>query len=154
MSYAGWGEVWKHVLALYGGEPIAFRIFLGLAVAFVALMILEGLRTSFLPTAKPKPRPIFEPAPKRALAAKFVGAEMRAAGPFRPHGKAYNPKRAKARISRHRPERPRIRRVPRDVYREAYEAYEEPVYAQPAPAFTEEAAPYTPLPPLEDGIEV
>ena len=48
MSHAGWGEIWKLALAQYGAQSIQFRILIGLGIAFVALMIVEGLRVSFV----------------------------------------------------------------------------------------------------------
>ena len=142
MSHAGWDEIWKQVLALLGAEPIQIRILAGLGIAFVALMILEGLRVSFitghrLPARQHNPE---ETPLKKNPVMKAACTEMRSfvssSGPFRPRalGSSHNPKTKKARISRHRAARPTIRRVPGE-------------FATPAqPTFTEEAAPFSPLP--------
>ncbi|MDE2162439.1 MAG: hypothetical protein KGJ53_04690 [Alphaproteobacteria bacterium] len=145
MSHAGWGALWNQTLALLGAESIQIRILVGLGVAFVALMIVEGLRVSFLPAAR-KRRAARAPAAsmpsetKAARKAAGTGTQSFEAAPFRPRGKTWasSPKRAKGPVSRHRAERPKIRRIPGNSLQNS------PVSM---PSFTEEAVPYTPLPP-------
>ena len=48
MSHAGWDEILKLALSQFAAQPIELRIFAGLAIAFAALMIVEGLRVSFV----------------------------------------------------------------------------------------------------------
>ena len=153
MSDAGWGEVWKLALAQYGIQSIQIRILVGLGIAFTALMIVEGLRISFL-----SGRRLFAPQheaakrpPKKTPVKKAGGGATRSfaasSGPFRPRApvRAHNPKTTKTRVSRHCALRPTIRRMPKD----------EPVPGFfPQPAFTEEAAPFSPLPPFPEQIEV
>ena len=150
MSHAGWDEIWKQVLALLGAEPIQIRILAGLGIAFVALMIVEGLRVSFITGHRlPVRQDDLEVAPlEKKPVKKSDGIETRAfsasSGPFRPRALdgTHNPKTKKPRISRHRAARPTIRRVPSE-------------FATPAqPTFTEEAAPFSPLPPIRERIEV
>jgi hypothetical protein len=153
MSDAGWGEVWKLALAQYGAQSIQFRILIGLAIAFTILMILEGLRISFLAGRRlPAPQhEVAEPLPVKKPVKKADGAETRAfavsSEPFRPRapGRAYNPKTTKPRVSRHRAARPTIQRMPKDKPAPGF---------SPQPAFTEEAAPFSPLPPIPERIEV
>jgi hypothetical protein len=153
MSHAGWGEIWKLVLAQYGAQSIQFRILIGLGVAFVALMIVEGLRVSFvtghrLPTRQ---RNVEETPPKKKSVKKVAGAETRSFaaswGPFHPHDavRTHNPKRTKGRIRRHRAARPKIHRAPGNELASGF---------APQPTFTEEAAPFSHLPPIPEQIEV
>ncbi len=153
MSHAGWGALWNQALALLGAESIQIRILAGLGVAFVVLMIVEGLRVSFVPAAGMRrhgrkssdvPPPEMKPARKAEGAATHA---FEASSPFRPRGKtrAYDPKRSNGQVSRHRAERPKIRRIP------ANSAV--PSVAS-APKFTEESAPYSPLPPKSSQFRV
>ena len=132
MNHAAWGEVWNRALTLFGAEPVQFRIFAGLAAAFAAVMILEGMRVSFLPAGWLRPRPHDIPVtlqPKKKVSlAKVEGpatevfeakAATAAVGrPFRPRkmSPARTPKPSKVRLSRHRAERPKIRRLPRSEF--------------------------------------
>ena len=143
MSYAGWGEIWKLALAQFGAQPIQLRILIGLGIAFVVLMIVEGLRVSFISSRRsPAPRSNAEETPLRTKSViKAAGGETRSvaapSGPFRPHAAVprQHPKRTKNRISRHRAARPVIRHPP-----------ESELASVPQPSFTEEAAPFLPLP--------
>lgn len=143
MSHAGWDEIWKLALAQLGAQPIELRILAGLALAFGALMLVEGLRVSFFVTGRSparqsapvEPQTRKKPAKKIAFAA---GHSVQASpGPFRPRAllPANNPKRTNGHINRHSPIRPKIRRIPRDFT------------ALTQPTFTEEEAPFSPLPP-------
>ena len=125
MSHAAWGEVLNRALALFGGEPVQIRIFVGLTAAFADVMFLEGMRVSFLPAGRLRPRPHDIPVTlqpmKRVSLARGSAAEVfemtatksaSSGGPFRPRkaDRACSPKRSKVRASRHRAERPKIRR--------------------------------------------
>ena len=46
---AEWKQIWTIASAIIARQPPPIQIFLWLGVAFVALMLLEGLRASFLP---------------------------------------------------------------------------------------------------------
>jgi hypothetical protein len=150
MSHAGWDGIWKLALAQFGVQSIQFRIFVGFGIAFVALMILEGLRVSFvtghrLPARQSNAveiQPGKKPVKKAAVATTH--SCQAPSGPFRPRalGRTNHPKRTNGRISLHCAARPRIRRI-----------YGE--FAAPAhPTFAEEAAPFSPLPPIPWRIEV
>lgn len=43
----GWIEVGKSALTLINGQPIQYQVFSWLVVAFVVVMFLEGVRSSF-----------------------------------------------------------------------------------------------------------
>jgi len=143
MSHAGWDEIWKLALAQFGAQPIELRILAGLALAFGTLMIVEGLRVSFFvgvrspawQSAPGEPQIRKKPAKKLAFAAAH--SVPAAPGPFRPRAvlPVNNPKRTNGHINRHSPIRPKIRRIPRDFT------------ALTQPTFTEEEAPFSPLPP-------
>jgi hypothetical protein len=142
MSHAGWGEICKLALAQYGAQPIQIRILIGLGIAFVALMIVEGLRVSFITGHRLDSRrdDAEETPPRKKSVKKAAGAGTQSfaasSGPPRPRalGRTYNPKTIKGRISRHRAARPIIRRISSE-------------FAAPGqPTFTEEAAPFSPLP--------
>jgi hypothetical protein len=143
MNYAGWGEIWKLALAQVGAQSVQLRILIGLGIAFVALMIVEGLRVSFITGHRsPSRRGIAEETPPRKKSVrKAAGAETRSfaapSGPFRARAvePTQNPKRTKTRISRHRAARPIIRRAP-----------ENELASVPQPTFAEEAAPFSPFP--------
>jgi len=119
-----WVELWNLALARFAAEDIQIRIFIGLGAAFLVLMIVEGLRASFRPV-RARPQAAVAPPPRKAAPA-FQ--------PFRAPPEALHApaKPVKRPPSRHRPERPTIRRAA----------------ARPRkPTFTDEAAPYSPLPP-------
>lgn len=107
MLHAGWNDIWTLVLARFGSEAIETRLAIGLCVAFLVLMMVEGLRASFLPVRGSAPlhapdasEPNTEPVPKkRPAAAKFTPRAWVA------------PRRPKRRntVSLHRAVRPTIR---------------------------------------------
>ncbi|MDE2111581.1 MAG: hypothetical protein KGJ79_10605 [Alphaproteobacteria bacterium] len=144
MSHAGWNALWHQALVLLSTESIQVRILIGLGVAFTALMIVEGLRVSFLPRARRGSGNPAASAPAEDKAVKkaegTVQRPFEAASPYRPRGKnwASNPKRLKGRISRHRAERPKIRRMPADPTQTS---------SMPAPGFTKEAGVRASFPP-------
>jgi hypothetical protein len=95
---SGWREIGMAIADMVAKEPPYIQIAIGLSVAFVALMILEGLRASFVPRRTsetsirfPSARPAFRSAP---------GNEK----PPR------NPKRSDNIVKPHRAPRPTIRR--------------------------------------------
>lgn len=149
--------MWERVLTLVGAEAAPYRVLFGLGVAFVILMIVEGLRASFrsgyrtIPnTAKPSvsvPRPV-------AKAAEMQHAKAASTAPFHAREVEYNQKRVKPRVSKHRVLRPQVRRVPGA----AITAMEYPPpprnFVTPMPALTEDAAPFSPLLPIEERIEI
>ena len=98
MHHAGWSDIWNLALACFGAETIETRLAIGLIVAFLMLMVVEGLRVSFLPARRPTR--VAEPAQVK-----------QAVEPFRPRPaiEARRPKRNKM-VNRHRAERPKIRR--------------------------------------------
>ena len=95
----GWHEIGMSIADMVAKEPPYIQIAIGLSAAFIALMILEGLRASFVPrrTSEPSirvqsPRPSFRSAPGNV------------AKPPR------NPKRHENIVKPHRAPRPTIRR--------------------------------------------
>lgn len=142
MSHAGWGKLWDQMLALLSAEPVFLRILAGTMAAFCAVVFLEGLRACFLPGYRKIQTPVL-PAP-RAMAkgqASTVLAPAKTAtsfAPFRPRtvdSRSVNRKKPVTAVNHAHPERPKIRRHP----------LERPRYSPP-PMFTEEAAPYSPVP--------
>jgi hypothetical protein len=47
MHMGGWIDLGKSALALIHAQPIQYQVFSWLAVAFVVVMFLEGIRSSF-----------------------------------------------------------------------------------------------------------
>ncbi|HEY0282804.1 MAG TPA: hypothetical protein VGC27_09295, partial [Rhizomicrobium sp.] len=123
MSNAGWGEIWRLVLAQYGAQPIHLRILIGLGIAFVILMIVEGLRVSFVSGRRlpALPHGVAATPPLKTAVKKTAGAEAASfaasSGPFRPRVivLTYTPKRTKGHVSRHCPARPKLRRFPGEL---------------------------------------
>jgi hypothetical protein len=96
---SGWREIGMVIAGTVAKEPPFIQIAIGLSVAFAALMILEGLRASFVPRRTSEPsirvqsaRPAFHSAPGKA------------ATPPR------NPKRSENIVKLHRAPKPIIRR--------------------------------------------
>jgi hypothetical protein len=103
MGVAGWRDIGVLIAQLVAKEPPFVQIAMGLCAAFTALMIVEGLRASFVPrrteraraqrSASPRPAsPFFRSAP--ANVAKLPR----------------NPKRQVNIVKSHRVPRPTIRR--------------------------------------------
>ena len=167
MSHAAWSDVWNRALALLSAEPVPIRILAGLAAAFAAVMILEGMRVSFLPAGWLKPRPHDIPAllapKKRVSLAKVEGTPTNAfeakgatGRPFRPHsaGRACTPKRSKVRISRHRAERPKIRRMPASAVGASFSPAPPADSASWEPAITNQRASFSEVPPAQETVEL
>jgi hypothetical protein len=144
MSTAGWVDVWNLAVTVTGNEPVPVKILIGLGAAFVAVMFLEGVHASFLPTRyaallarkypasnSPQPR-IFRaqgPAPSQA----YEEPSFTVPGPKRAVPMPKNLKRQTARVSRHRSIKPRIRRVPMVNAEQTFETQELPSFSsQPA----------------------
>jgi hypothetical protein len=49
MSTRSWGDLWNLLITLMSREPIFVQIMFWLGLAFLAVMVLEGLRSSFAP---------------------------------------------------------------------------------------------------------
>ncbi len=126
----GWDGLWALTLKRFGAETIEVRILIGLGIAFLILLIIEGLRASFRParsrTALIAPAPTVLAAPPTELAPQLLRVRH-------PIFRA-TPKRAKRSINPHRPPLPKIRRTISGA-------------KTSRPHFTEEAAPYSPLSP-------
>jgi len=132
MSHAGWGRLWNEALALFGAAPVVQRLFIMLFVAFVVLMIVEGLRASFVPVRpaahRPKPaKPQLQPQTKTSDVKLSIAPRT----PFRPRSVARCQRKPLMRVRQQQAERPRIHRF---------------VPATEAPLPIEEYAPFTPLP--------
>ena len=116
----GWVAVWQLALKQFGAAPVEIRIAILVAAAFVAMLILVGLKYAFR-SAEPKsaapppemPRRVFvTPAPVAAVQAAPVAQDSRKSQPFRvpkPSPRATR-KCAKRTINRQRAPRPLIRR--------------------------------------------
>ncbi len=69
MISADWKAVWDALMVAYGHQPMEMRVGIALAAAFLALMVLEGLRARFLPRRHaPAPARKVEAAPPPAAA--------------------------------------------------------------------------------------
>ena len=96
---SGWREIGMLIAGMVAKEPPYIQIAIGLSAAFIALMILEGLRASFVP------RRTYEPSIRvRSPRASFRSAPGNVAKPPR------NPKRSDNIVKPHRAPRPTIRR--------------------------------------------
>lgn len=94
---SGWREIGMAIAGVVAKEPPYIQIAVGLFAAFIALMILEGLRASFLPR-----RPYETSAHVRPARPTFTPSRI--AKPPR------NPKRHENIVKLHRAPRPTIRR--------------------------------------------
>ena len=128
MDLSVWKPVWDQAVAVFAGEPMDVRVAMSLALAFLALMVLEGLRANFLPQHKPaapkrSPSPaaaipsvnVAEPPPQSlAMPHSFAPTPHGAAQQTMPRARALVPrnrKRETARPRPHRSMRPTIRRM-------------------------------------------
>ncbi len=132
----GWDRVWTLALVQFGAEDIEIRILIGLGMAFLTLMIVEGLRASFrlrAPKLRSMPEPpqlqrSFAPATALETATKVASQPLRA----RTVLTRAIPKPARAAVSRHKPVKPQIHRRHAVAHK---------------PIFSEGEAPYSPLSP-------
>ena len=95
-----WHDIGTRIVGLVAKEPPFIQIAVSLAVAFTALMILEGLRASFVP--------------RRSQEADAHDRPVRSADPFAASAKVArlprNPKRHQAVVKQHLAPKPIIRR--------------------------------------------
>lgn len=111
----GWGRVWALALVQFGAEDIEIRILIGLGVAFLTLMIVEGLRASFrvrraqLSGPSPATQQNFATTSRNATAAPVAKSPLQ---PLRARAIVARvaPKPVRSAASRHRPVKPKIRR--------------------------------------------
>ena len=94
-----WHEIGVLIAGMVAKEPPFVQIVIGLSAAFAVLMILEGLRASFIPRRTSEPSAHLE-----STRPAFRGASRNAAKP--PH----NPKRSENIVKPHSAPRPTIRR--------------------------------------------
>jgi len=95
----GWHEIGMSIADMVAKEPPYIQIAIGLAAAFLTLMILEGLRASFVPRRASEPSiRVRSPRPS------FRSAPGNVAKPPR------NPKRHENIVKPYRAPRPTIRR--------------------------------------------
>ncbi len=82
-----WGDVWNALIAALAHEPVELRILFWLVVAFLTVMALEGMRSSFAPRRAPKARPDPQPLPlDETVHAQFLSTrnrQLQARGPAR-----------------------------------------------------------------------
>jgi len=127
MNVSEWAHLWGMARMLFGHEPIQIRVAAVLLAAFTVLMVIEGLRTTFIPrrtdhapqpVIKPSPRivqPAPEPPPHPEASTKDLAAPPGDAAqhPYTPAGKLaeHNPKRDLSKPRAQRNMRPQIRRM-------------------------------------------
>ena len=99
---SGWREIGMAIADTVAKEPPYIQIAIGLSAAFIALMILEGLRASFVPRRTPSPSR--HALRQRSATPLFRSAPGNVAKPPR------NPKRPENIVKLHRATRPVIRR--------------------------------------------
>lgn len=116
MNHAEWKDVWSLVVSLIGRQSPPSQIFSWLLIAFALLMLVEGLRTTFLPrrvVAQIHRRNSREheagPPRKAASSEPMSPAAPRAA--FTATNAARNAKRSDRALNRREPVRPKIRRT-------------------------------------------
>lgn len=118
MDHAAWKDVVALVVSLIGRQPVPMQIFSWLLVAFLALMLIEGLHATFLP------RRVVDRIRRRGsldresvMPRKHAETEIMTA-PSSPRraalatsAPARNAKRAARIVNRREPPRPKIRRI-------------------------------------------
>lgn len=127
MNVSEWGHLWGAATVLFGHEPMELRVAMALAAAFAALMVVEGLRASFIPRrtrhvpqpiitpSQPIAAPVLEPPPQHNASTKILVAAPGDAAQhlYAPARKfvRQNRKRETSKPRAHRNMRPRIRRM-------------------------------------------
>jgi len=117
----GWGAVWQLAWKQFHVESVEIQLAIGLALAFLVLMILVGLRYAFRPAGPHRSEPVIEP-PRRRIAhpaatlAAMAKAPQPAPAPAQPFQarKSAPPaarKLVKPSVCAHAPMRPLIRRA-------------------------------------------
>ena len=105
MSVVGWRDIGVLIAQLVAKEPPYLQIAIGLCAAFTALMILEGLRASFLPRRTERgPSRIEPPSSQISASPHYRSAPANVVKLHR------NPKRELNIVKSHRVPRPVIRR--------------------------------------------
>lgn len=115
----GWERVWTLALVQFGAEDIEIRILIGLGMALLTLMIVEGVRASFR-IRRPKhfsgrqpqaSKQSLAPAPAShtATRATVTTAALQPCRARKVVPRAY-PKPVQPAANRHRPFKPNIRR--------------------------------------------
>jgi hypothetical protein len=117
MNHAVWKDVWSLVVSLIGREAPPVQIFLWLVLVFAVLMMIEGLRATFLPRRVVAQIHRRGPLPARSEMGRSTQAEPAATArnAFVPRSRSMalsrNAKRSIRTIKRQEPSRPTIRRV-------------------------------------------
>ncbi len=111
----GWERVWTLALVQFGAEDIEIRILIGLGVAFLVLMIVEGLRASFLlqPRKMPAATEMAEPRPDLPAGVSSQVLLPKKSGPQPGRARISLPRaipKQSRPVSPHQPVRPMIRR--------------------------------------------
>ncbi len=118
MNQAEWKDVGSLVVSLIGRQPAPMQIFSWLLIVFALLMLIEGLRATFLPrrvVAQIRRRgPLEEEPARRTLASVAPDSAPTESVPRRFNASttaARNAKRVIRTVNRHEPTRPKIRRI-------------------------------------------
>lgn len=116
-----WSDVWKLGLSVFAHQRIEVQILLGLLAAFLAIMVLEGLRASFFIRRRgaaippePEERIVFvAQAPPQAITAEAPPAQIAPVQTFgaRRMAAPASVKRKMTSVRRHKTTRPIIRRM-------------------------------------------
>jgi hypothetical protein len=115
MNTAGWLDVWHMVLVIVARQPPFAQIMFATGAVFVAVMALEGLRTSLLAIRrahKPTPPLVLAPAEAVALAMPAVAPFAKIYSPRASHAASRRPKLLTLSPRQFRSPRPTIRRHP------------------------------------------
>jgi hypothetical protein len=116
MSYAEWKDLGVHAVGLISREPPPAQIFIWLSIAFLVLMVIEGLRANFLPARRSQrgssralrvQSAMYQDATFSREASGSETASVR-----RPTSQLRNHKRLVGEVRRTQAFRPGIRRIP------------------------------------------
>jgi hypothetical protein len=113
MHQAGWSEVWHAVLALVAQEPPFVQIAIATSVVFVAVMALEGLRSSVLAMIhahRVAPPPLEAPKPAEPMELAMPAATPSRSFSLPREPRTARPKRIESPVRKFRELRPTIRR--------------------------------------------
>jgi hypothetical protein len=115
MNTAGWLDVWHMVLAIVARQPPFAQIMFATGAVFVAVMALEGLRTSLLAIGhahRPAPPLVLPPAEGVTLAMPATAPFAKIYAPRASHAASRRPKPLTLSPRQFRMPRPTIRRHP------------------------------------------
>jgi hypothetical protein len=129
MILSEWKTVWDTAVGVFAHEPIELQLAIGLSLAFMALMVVEGIRANFVPrqqtvhapVAPPRPAappPVIEAAPVSHDEPVMLLAPTEPAQPRAPLPRKtvmVNRKRERARPLAFRPMRPKIQALRREL---------------------------------------